>query len=768
MIILRGLLPLVLLAAALPAATVVTAQKHRPVQKQKVPVITATVNVKAKAPTTAEAEKARRVNAFETAWNVIESQYFDRTFGGLDWHAVRAEYLPRVQAATTDAQVHDMIIEMMNRLNKSHFGLIPPEYYAHIRAARAASRAAEKKAAAVAGDDKDDAADESDDLDELDDAPAGHFGLGLDVRVLGERFVITSVDTGSAAADAGIKPGYVLDKINGVSMTDLVRKMTVQAVHIRHFERFLPTLLTGWILNGDTAAKVQLTCLDADDAPHTFDIQRKALAGEPMSLGNAEPTMFFEYESRAAATDVGYVKFNLFAWQALGKFCDSLTQFADKKAIIIDLRGNVGGLLFVMEGLSGMLEDKPVLLGTAVYRSGPSAISVIPKKKNFKGRLIFLVDDQSMSASELLSAGLQDNGRALVVGQRTAGEALPAVTMRLATGAVLMYPIANYIAPSGKVIEGTGVEPDVAVSLDRKALLAGSDPQLERAVALAEDEPEFRKLAQRHTLTAAARPAPPAASDDSEPPPPAPMARKGSPAPPPPPRAVPRLSANPSSQPIPISGMDPRAVRILADFTTLVGGPAAVHSYDATGLMLINAGQGSARIRYHTVWAEPDRFVAVLNSDVMGEIREVHTGTTVFVESNTGLADTMPVAVAEKSRHYFAPLFEVISPGYFKSLKYEGQYDSEGTMVQVIDGVTAKGESVALTFDPSTKMLVRIAATGMGTTVSFSDYRKSGPFFLPYKLSMGSIIDFELRSLTVNQPLDPSIFEKKENCFDKP
>ncbi|MEP6946838.1 MAG: S41 family peptidase [Acidobacteriota bacterium] len=769
----------ILLLIILAAAATVEAQKPSATPKPHSPTVRAVVIVRpGPPPAKLSPDKERRLRAFNQAWGTINSQYFDQTFGGLNWTSVREEYLPRVRAAATDAEVHEIILEMVNRLNKSHFGLVPPEYYTRLRVARREARAREKLASGRPADEKEAVVDDGDDegLDELEQAAPAHYGVGINIRVISGRFVITSVNAGSAAADAGVKPGFILDKINGVSMTDLAQKLIAGSAHVRHFDRFLPTLITGWILNSEHDSKVQLTCLDAADAPQVFEIKRRPLAGESVTLGMSTPPMFFEYESHLAAPDVGYVKFNVFAWQVLGKFCDSITEFADKKAVIIDLRGNVGGLIFAMEGLSAMLNDRKLSLGTAVYRSGPVPLAVDAKKRNFKGRVIFLVDDQSMSASELLSAGLQDTGRALIVGQRTAGEALPAVTVRLATGAVLLYPIANYIAPSGKTIEGSGVEPDYSVPLDRKTLLTGSDPQLERAIALAQDDAGFEKLSERRLKAdAAAKLEKPAdLSEEDAPPPPKPMPKPATVAgsrPQPPPRAALKLSAPRAGNvvpPVPIVGKDPRAVRILADFAAAVGGPAAVRTYDATGFMQLNYGEGSVRVRYRTYRSEPDKFVVVINTDAMGEMREVHVGKDVFVDSNTGIADSIKPGDIGPGRHYLASLFDLTSPEYFKALKFEGEYEAEGKRLQVVNALTSDGTSIAMTFDPVAKTLERVAVTGIGSTVTYSDYRKTAGFMLPYKMLIGGYVDIELNSLTINQPIDPSMFEKKQNCFDKP
>jgi carboxyl-terminal processing protease len=77
---------------------------------------------------------------------------------------------------------------------------------------------------------------------------------------------------------------------------------------------------------------------------------------------------------------------------------------------------------------------------------------------------------------------MQDIGRAAVVGERTAGAALPSIIEKLPTGALFQYAVADFKTPKGTLLEGRGVAPDVEVKLTRRALLDGRDPQLDAAV----------------------------------------------------------------------------------------------------------------------------------------------------------------------------------------------------------------------------------------------------------------------------------------------
>lgn len=95
---------------------------------------------------------------------------------------------------------------------------------------------------------------------------------------------------------------------------------------------------------------------------------------------------------------------------------------------------------------------------------------------------MLLLDDLSGSASEQLAAGLQELGRALVVGTRSHGSDLDADVKVLPDGALLAYAYGEPRTPKGIVIEGRGVIPDIEVKLTRALLLTGVDPQLEAAI----------------------------------------------------------------------------------------------------------------------------------------------------------------------------------------------------------------------------------------------------------------------------------------------
>jgi carboxyl-terminal processing protease len=100
----------------------------------------------------------------------------------------------------------------------------------------------------------------------------------------------------------------------------------------------------------------------------------------------------------------------------------------------------------------------------------------------FAGPLAIVVDGLSASTSEMFSAALQALGRARIFGERTAGQALPAMATRLPNGDVLMHVVADFVAADGSQIEGKGVIPDELIPLTPADLSSGRDAPLEAAV----------------------------------------------------------------------------------------------------------------------------------------------------------------------------------------------------------------------------------------------------------------------------------------------
>jgi carboxyl-terminal processing protease len=166
------------------------------------------------------------------------------------------------------------------------------------------------------------------------------------------------------------------------------------------------------------------------------------------------------------------------------EFERAISDLRDTPGIVLDLRGNPGGLGIMAMGLAGwFVSEEGQVLGTMLGRDSKTQFEINPRLEPYTGKLAILVNGSSASTSEILAQGLKDLGRARIFGTRTMGAALPSEVIQLPDGDRFQYPEANYTSFKGRVLEGNGVEPDVVAAPTIAALLAGRDMALESALS---------------------------------------------------------------------------------------------------------------------------------------------------------------------------------------------------------------------------------------------------------------------------------------------
>ena len=206
-------------------------------------------------------------------------------------------------------------------------------------------------------------------------------------------------------------------------------------------------------------------------------------AGDLVHFGNL-PESRLIFESRTLPGGVGYIRFNEFLdpGNMMPKFEAAMKSFAKAPGVIIDLRGNRGGIGIMAMGIAGFFIDKPgQKLGDMKMRQTTLQFVIFPRPETYAGPLAILVDENSASTSEIFAGGMQDLKRARIFGTRTAGAALPSDIIRLPNGDGFQYPQASYTSVSGKTLEGNGVTPDVVVHPTAKDGQTDNDPVIEAA-----------------------------------------------------------------------------------------------------------------------------------------------------------------------------------------------------------------------------------------------------------------------------------------------
>jgi carboxyl-terminal processing protease len=181
-----------------------------------------------------------------------------------------------------------------------------------------------------------------------------------------------------------------------------------------------------------------------------------------------------------------YLRFDEFNGPARRWLSRELKQHAAAPGVVIDLRQNPGGETISLGITIGEFFERSVNCGTFITRSGSRSMknSWQIGSAGYRGKVVVLVDGPTGSAAEIFAAVLQDEGRARIVGRKTAGAVLASWYYWLPDGGQLQLSREDYIAPKGRRIEGVGLEPDVVVARTLADLRAGRDRDLEEALRI--------------------------------------------------------------------------------------------------------------------------------------------------------------------------------------------------------------------------------------------------------------------------------------------
>lgn len=402
-------------------------------------------------PLTAE-QKQVELQSFDQVWETIRDRHFDPAYNGTDWNAVREKYRPLVEAAETRDQSRAAISGAISELRQSHFGIIPREDYERME------RPGEESSKA--------------------DGPGS---AGIHARSDGTHAWVVAVDPGSAAEKAGIMAGWRIDAVDETPITPLIEVFGRSYKGITR-DAFA-SLNINSRLNGRLGERRKLKLHDGKRS-RVVTLTLDAPVGTPVTVMSL-PDFYLTRDARTLSSGVGYISFSVYMDPKLVVwFGERVQEFGGSNApgLIIDLRGNPGGIGAMAMGMGNWLVDKPNLkLGTLSTRTVNLNFVLNPQLRPFKGPVAVLVDEMSMSTSEIMAGGLQDIGRARVFGRPTPGMALPSVVVPLPNGDRFQYAQANYVSADGVALEGFGLTPDELIPIDPAALRAGQDPVIEAA-----------------------------------------------------------------------------------------------------------------------------------------------------------------------------------------------------------------------------------------------------------------------------------------------
>ena len=387
---------------------------------------------------------------FDEVWKTINDTFYDPSFGGLDWTGIRTELRPKAAAASSPDAARAVVNEMLGRLKRSHFALLP---------------------ASGGADD--------------DTAIRGEATVDIDVRISDGQVVVTA-DRHHTTPGPNRLMGERILAVDGRSV--LPRAVTPP--------------LTSWrrvnaALHGADGSAAVIELADG----RRVSLTRRIPAGVPVQFSNLPPlrVRVEQYMTKTpAGLGAGVIGFNIWMAQIDQPVAGAVDALRGADGLIFDLRGNPGGLAGMISNVSGHILERADLLGTMRMRQVPQMKFVVnPRTSTSDGRVVkpyggpvaILIDEMTASASECFAGGLQDLGRARIFGRTSMGQALPASTRRLANGDVLEYVVGDFVTSKGRSLEGSGVVPDEIQPLSIASLKAGNDDPLRAALAWIDRQP---------------------------------------------------------------------------------------------------------------------------------------------------------------------------------------------------------------------------------------------------------------------------------------
>lgn len=266
---------------------------------------------------------------------------------------------------------------------------------------------------------------------------SGEFGgLGIEISIQNSILTIISPIEDTPAWEAGIKAGDKVIAVDGKSTKGL---SLVEASQLMRGKRGSKTVLT--------------IVRENEDEPRDFAIVRGSVKIKSVKYTDLEEgyayvriTSFIENTSR----DLEKI------------LADHTSKNKDLKGVIIDLRRNPGGLLDQAVKISDLFIKDGVIVSTIGREAQNKEVISATKKAPYTNfPLIVLMNEYSASASEIVAGALQDNKRAVIMGQKSFGKGSVQSVVKLGDGSGLKLTVARYYTPSGRSIQAEGITPDV-------------------------------------------------------------------------------------------------------------------------------------------------------------------------------------------------------------------------------------------------------------------------------------------------------------------
>ncbi len=390
-----------------------------------------------------KADRERALGILDAISKGIQGLYYDPKMNGVDWDGVISSAKAKIAESNSLNEALTQIAVAVDALHDSHTRFQPP-------------------------------------------ARPYHLDFGFEHQMIWSLCFVTRVRPGSDAEAKGLKPGAQILTING----------TVPTRQNLHSIEYLD-----YVLN--PKPEMQLELLYPSGEKQKIEIKAKMTMSPDLAYRSGAGVRYdvvrnsenVRHRMRPQIVHFGDVSILRLPWfnypvshfytepNEADKFYELPGKIHNDKALIVDLRGNHGGMVDAADFFISMFFDHDVKVCDKVQRKKTSP-EVVKKGQNFPGKLIVLVDSESASAAEIFARVIQLEKRGTVIGDRTSGSVMEATGFYFASSGVdygAEVTIANLIMTDGNSLEHRGVLPDEVAFPQPLDLASGRDPVMARA-----------------------------------------------------------------------------------------------------------------------------------------------------------------------------------------------------------------------------------------------------------------------------------------------
>ena len=276
------------------------------------------------------------------------------------------------------------------------------------------------------------------------------YGIGINIASYSGKIYIANVIENAPAYIADIRTGDIILKVNGTN---------TNGVSIYEVAK---------LIRGEVNQPLTLELLRGNDK------FVKVLKRQEIKIKTIE--------SKKLTDKIGYIRISSFIGQDTPKdFVLALNKLSDTKGLIVDVRGNSGGLFQNAIVISNLFMKTGNIVSVVARTGKTNVYNAKDEGCIYENPIVVLIDSNSASSSEILASALRDNKRATLIGTKTFGKGLVQKVFSMPNKTGMNLTIAKYLTPNGTDINKNGITPDYTVTLSHDDFINNNDSQLNYA-----------------------------------------------------------------------------------------------------------------------------------------------------------------------------------------------------------------------------------------------------------------------------------------------